>query len=155
MSNVIYVRKFSQKLESGLLCTDSSASTLHLFWLQRQLLNIAGEPDIYSLLLQFLFVGSVTSLWPLMLPCSYRSICLWSVLIKKTFLSLFFFDLKNPIVIKFYIPYQLISCSAFTTFHSPIFMHSFQHYSFDRFVATSMYRDIFFRDANTIAIMQS
>ena len=70
MSNVIYVRKFSQKLESGLLCTDSSfehqffsslaawksASTLRLFWPQSQLLNLAGEPDVYSPLAQNLCV---------------------------------------------------------------------------------------------------
>ena len=53
----IYVRKLKQKLESG--CTDSfeyqfcsslaaskSASTLRLFRLQSQMLNLAGEPDV-------------------------------------------------------------------------------------------------------------
>ena len=30
-----------------------SAPTFRLFWLQIQLLNLAGEPDVYSLLLQF------------------------------------------------------------------------------------------------------
>ena len=57
-----------KKIESGLLCTDSSkyqffssfaawksASTLRLFWLQSQLLNLAEEPDVYSLLYQNLW----------------------------------------------------------------------------------------------------
>ena len=33
---------------------ETLASTLHLFWLQSQLLNIAGELDEYSLLLEIL-----------------------------------------------------------------------------------------------------
>ena len=54
--------------EMPVLCTDSeyhvcsslaawkSASTLRLlFWLHSQLLNLADEPDVYSLLLQFLW----------------------------------------------------------------------------------------------------
>ena len=66
------VRKFTQKLGLGLLCTDSieyqfcsslaaqkSASTLRLFWLQSQLLNLAGEPDRFSLLLQFPWLPSL------------------------------------------------------------------------------------------------
>ena len=48
----IYVRKITQKLESGLLRTNRQ---LCVFF-QSQLLNLGRAPEIYSLLLQFLWV---------------------------------------------------------------------------------------------------
>ena len=59
---------YAKKSESGLLCTDSSeykfcsplaagnwASTLRLFWLQSQLLNVADKPDVYIFLYYYKF----------------------------------------------------------------------------------------------------